>query len=77
MMESLKLEPGDLVEYYIPPGGYGYSDRVGMLGLVVKMGTPALPNADLNTSDLCQVLWAPFAEDGPQWYKINHLRRAG
>lgn len=75
MMESLKLEPGDLVEYHIPPGGYGYSDRVGMLGLVVKMGT--LSVADLNTSDLCQVLWGRFAEDGPQWYKINHLRRAG
>lgn len=74
-MESLKLEPGDLVEYHIPPGGYGYSDRVGMLGLVVKMGT--LSVADLNTSDLCQVLWGRFAEDGPQWYKINHLRRAG
>lgn len=75
MMESLKLEPGDLVEYHIPPGGYGYPDRVGMLGLVVKMGT--LSVADLDTTDLCQVLWAPFAGDGPQWYKIKHLRRAG
>lgn len=69
------LSEGDLVEYHIPLGGYGHRlDRVGMLGLVVKMGTPALPNADLDTTDLCQVLWAQFEVWGPQWEKIKHLR---
>ena len=62
------LSEGDLVEYCLAPGNFGYHDRVGMLGLVVKMDTPRV---------FCQVLWAQFTEDGPQWYKINHLRRVG
>jgi len=54
------------VEYWLPPDDYGYSDRVGMLGLVVLV----------NPEDrvMCQVLWARFSHHGPQWYKIKHLR---
>ena len=59
------LSEGDLVEYCLAPGNFGYHDRVGMLGLVVKMDTPRV---------FCQVLWVPFAHHGPQWYKIENLR---
>ena len=59
------LSEGDLVEYYLAPGNFGYHDRVGMLGLVVQMDIPRV---------FCLVLWVPFAHHGPRWYNIQHLR---
>ena len=61
------LSEGDLVEYHIPEdSGMGYPERVGMLGIVVQHHK--------STDDLCKVLWAPFAYQGPQWYSVRHLR---
>lgn len=59
------LSEGDLVEYCLAPGNFGYHDRVGMLGTVIQLDTPR---------KFAHVLWAPFAHHGPQWYKIENLR---
>lgn len=60
------LSVGDLVEYHIPEdSGMGYPERVGMLGTVIQLDTPR---------KFAHVLWAPFADQGPQWYAVRHLR---
>ena len=54
------------MEYWLPADDFWHSDQVGMLGLVVLV----------NPEDrvMCQVLWAPYSHQGPQWYKVKHLR---
>lgn len=59
------LREGDLVEYCLAPGNFGYHDRVGVLGTVIQLDTPR---------KFAHVLWVPFERWGAGWYNIENLR---
>lgn len=68
-MPRVKLNTGDLVEYWVPPGEVGHLDYMGTLGLVVDVDR-------WDSGAVYSVLWGPFESQGPQWMSASHLRPA-
>ena len=64
----MSVRVGDLVEY----GPFAHTGAQG-LGIVLRVADPGV---QLNGGDerTAEVLWAKYAWDGPQWYRVRNLR---